>query len=427
MKAAKSGDFAQLKAAIADRERAANLSNKEAADIAKVVASREVTAATKPEDAAARVRDLVACAYEVDDALDARMQTHDQAGAEAAIARLESAKLSDDDVRSYAGDENADWRAVGARALTRPEDERTRERLMQDANARVRREAVRAAARAHDAADLVELAEIARLDPEPMVRTEAVRAMAEQPSSPGHEEVANRLSDLWTNADDALREDIALAWASPEVYAFGGREALRMILGASNDGPGVMEAAAAIEMVWRSDAEIERLATARILAAVKGGTREARLHAIAIARLDDDKDTLEAIHKASKETDVEIKVAALARMVELPADQANAVQALEVVAGQERQRAHMPGMPADAAHQKVAARALFVLAQHGDVSVQKWIEDDLAAKDPYDRLAAASALAALGRSARAAPLLADDDAHVRAQAACTLLLAVRGR
>jgi hypothetical protein len=54
--------------------------------------------------------------------------------------------------------------------------------------------------------------------------------------------------------------------------------------------------------------------------------------------------------------------------------------------------------------------------------VQAWIERDLTAKTPEERVSAAQALAALGRAARAAPLLADEDAEVRTRAACTILL-----
>jgi hypothetical protein len=57
--------------------------------------------------------------------------------------------------------------------------------------------------------------------------------------------------------------------------------------------------------------------------------------------------------------------------------------------------------------------------------VQSWLEGDLAAAEPEVRLAAASALAALGVAARAAPLLADSDATVRVRSACTIVLAAR--
>jgi hypothetical protein len=50
------------------------------------------------------------------------------------------------------------------------------------------------------------------------------------------------------------------------------------------------------------------------------------------------------------------------------------------------------------------------------------MEDALKIDDANQKLAAASALALLGRSARAAPLLADDDVSVRTRAACTVIL-----
>jgi hypothetical protein len=59
--------------------------------------------------------------------------------------------------------------------------------------------------------------------------------------------------------------------------------------------------------------------------------------------------------------------------------------------------------------------------------VQAWIETDLVAHDVATRLAAATALAALGRAARAASLLADAEPGVRTRAACTVLLGVRDR
>jgi hypothetical protein len=65
------------------------------------------------------------------------------------------------------------------------------------------------------------------------------------------------------------------------------------------------------------------------------------------------------------------------------------------------------------------------LATVGDRRVQSWIEQDLGARAPEDRLAAATALSALGLAARGAPLLADEDPSVRARAACTLVMAAR--
>jgi len=74
---------------------------------------------------------------------------------------------------------------------------------------------------------------------------------------------------------------------------------------------------------------------------------------------------------------------------------------------------------------EAAARARLALAYAGDVRIQAWIEQDLASSDPVRRVGAASALAALGRPARAVMLLTDPEASVRTRAACTMLVAAR--
>jgi hypothetical protein len=79
-----------------------------------------------------------------------------------------------------------------------------------------------------------------------------------------------------------------------------------------------------------------------------------------------------------------------------------------------------PGSP-------LSQRARFALASAGDRRVQGWLEQDLTSERPFDRLSAATALASLDASARAAPLLADIDPSVRVRAACTLLMAARSR
>jgi hypothetical protein len=261
-----------------------------------------------------------------------------------------------------------------------------------------------------DASDVPALAEMARLDPDLLARTGAVRALAEQQAGG---DVANRLRDLWTAADEPLREDIAMAWTEPAIFHAGGREALRLVVG-GKESPGAIEAAAALELVWPDDAELRALASALVVRGIEDGPTGTRLHAIAVARLDGDTDSVKAIEEAADDDDEAVQVAALARMLDVPADRARATTALRLVAGHERTGEN-------------ASRALMALAGAGDLAVQQWIEDDLAAKDPYERLSAATALAALGRPARAAPLLADADPMVRARAACTLVMATRRR
>jgi len=413
MKAAERGDLASLKSDLAARQAAGDMSNDEAASIARVVAEREVRIATG-KDAIDRVREVRACSYELDSILKERMQTQDEAGAEAALARLEGGKLDGDDVRLFAASPDDNWRAVGTRALTREEDRAQRQHAMLDASPRVRRQAMRAAQSALDPADLDPLTEAARVDPEPILRTEAVRAIAALPPRAGGG-VANRLRDLWVVADDGIREDIALAWASPSVYAAGGREALVVLL-TTGHGPGVIEGAAAVMRSWDGrDAEVINAAAALVLRAIESGAKHHRMHAIAVARIDKRKDLFDAVVKASDDDDPEVRVAALARLTELESQRPRAVKLLEAYAA----------LGKDGGGGPLAMRAKLALASAGDLSIQKWIEADLTAASAWERLAAAGDLSALGRSARAAPLLADPDASVRTRAACTLMMAAR--
>jgi len=406
MKAAESGDRATLGSVLATREKRGDVSNDEAASLAHAVADRDLRAGgTTPEQTLALVRDARPCARELDSALAARMRVHDEAGALAALARIDGQGLDLDDARDYAGDPDGAWRAVGARGLVRSEDRDTRLRVLVDPDPRVRRQAAVAARDDADPNDLGVLAEAARVDPDPMVRTEAVRAIAVLAPLP-RGEVADVLRDLWSDADDGLREDIAIAWASPRVWDSGGSEALR-VLAASGHGPGVIEGAAAVLRTENLGGDVVIAAIAQLERAIAEGPRARRLQAIAEAPLGR-PELRTALAAAADGEDLEVRVAALARLAE--AKQPDAIAKLEALA--------TPGSP-------VAVRARFALAELGDRRIQAWIEQDLASADADDRLSAVTSLAALGVSGRGAPVLADADPHVRVRAACTILMAAR--
>ena len=283
MRAAERGDRGALRDALGARQSAGSLSNGEAASIAREVAGHDMLSAPASE-ALARVRDALPCAHELDDVLADRMRAHDAAGAEAALARVAGRGLALSDARSFAQDPDPRWRAVGTRALVRASDREARLRALVDDDPLVRRQAARAARDAADAADSNALFEAARLNPEPIVRTEAVRAMAGLPPTPGGE-VANRLRDLWTGADDALREDISRAWASPSIWDAGGREALRMLV-ASGHGPGAVEGAAAVLRRAAANEEAAQAAIGQLVRSIETGSRPTRLQALAEAPID---------------------------------------------------------------------------------------------------------------------------------------------
>ena len=406
--AARRGDVAAVAKAIETDYRAGRLGNDEAARIARAVAENAIESA-KGDDAQTRVRELRTCARSLTSALDERSKTHDAAGAEAAMALLEIDELSDNAAREYLQDTNDEWRAVGARGLVRERDFEARGKALVDPSAKVRRAAMRASGQAKDARDVPALLEAARVDPDMMARSEAVRAIAR--IDPRGGDTAQRLHDLWQNADDALREDIAHAYVSTNIAASGGSEELRVLLAAKH-GPGVISAAAFV--IMRPDAkfddETRKSAISIIVRTIDEAPRRERLLAIAMAPLSN-ADVRAAVKRAADETnDLESRESALSKLLEVPSEHEAAKRALIAFASPNTE-------------EHLARRARLALAADGELAVQGWIEADLKSSDPSTRLLAANALASLHRVARAAPLLADPDAHVRTSAACTVLAA----
>jgi hypothetical protein len=429
--AAESGDLPTLSTKINSGERAASLHLGEVANLARATASREVFMGMG-DAAVQRVREVRACAPELRDALSARAKRHEDAGAESALALLDAGLFDAGDARRFVASPEDAWRAVGVRGLTRPEDAGARRRALVDPSPHVRRSALRAMEAGLDFSDLTPVFEAARVDPDAMVRTDAVRLLARFGRLSGDggktaENVTRLLRDLYPTADDPLREEIGAAWAAPEEYAHGGREALRVLL-ASEEGPGALSAAAAVLRDPRGgDAEIETAARATLERAIASGARRNRLHAIAVAPLGsafreprsirEEKPSalVIALEKASLEDDLDVRTSALGRLASAAApasERPKAILGLETIA----RRTDDPPL---------SSRARLLLAEAGDVRVQAWVEADLRSEDPWVRISALEALVALGRATRGAPLLADAEVSVRTRGACALLLAAR--
>jgi phosphohistidine phosphatase SixA len=261
------------------------------------------------------------------------------------------------------------------------------------------------------------LLEAARVDPDLMARSEAVRAIARIDPATG--DTATRLHDLWSTSDDALREDIARAYLSPSIAASGGAEELRGLLAAGH-GPGVVSVASSVIMGSRTSPrgapsfndEMRKSAVALLVRTIDDATRRERLLALAMAPLSN-ADVRAAVKRATAETnDLETRESALSRLLEVPAERDAAKKELYAFAS--------PSSPAG-----VARRARLALASEGELSVQAWLESDLKNVDAATKLLAATGLVTLHRGARATLLLADPDAHVRTSAACTLLASHR--
>ncbi len=425
LRAAETGDSAKLRAEIADKHRRGKLSNEEAAELARAVAEREITTAKDEGTALARLRETRACAGELDEALEDRMKKRDGAGAEAALSRLEDGRLSEKDAREWLSDADDRWRAVGARTLHRDDDRARRHAAILDPSPRVRRSAIRASSKAEDPTDLDLLFETARVDPDLLLRNEALRAMSVILRADGNKvkaaDVAIRLRDLYTAGDDAIKEDVSVAWALSPVFENGGREALRTLI-AEGKGPGAIAAAGIVARSVPKDAELVSSANALLARTITDGSRRDRLHALVLAK--PEGPILDAIRRAAADDDdLDMKVPALARLLDTKSDRESAKKQLYTIAGYGVKG--FPGKADDAQQLEHASRARHALAGIGELRVQAWIEYDLASTEPQRKTSAASALAALGRAARAAPLLADADPSVRTRVACTMLMASR--
>ncbi len=412
--AAQRGDRGALIAYIKPLHDKGKIDNDEATRMAHAELVRELGSA-KDKDALDRLRDAQPCVPEVQSVLEDLMDKHDAVGAAAALELYEIGKISPSRAREWSKDPLSEWRAVGVRSLVREEDSAARHAALVDPSPDVRRAAMRASGQANDPRDVEGLFEAARLDPEPMARNEAVRAIAHIDTT--DPEIANRLRDLWNNADDAVREDIANAYASGGIAAHGGAQALRVLV-ASGHGPGVISAAAAILRASMTrgapyDRETQQSALALLIRAIDSGSRRDRSFALAVVPLED-ATALDAIKRASTDAgDVDVRISSLARLLEVPSARASAMTELERLAQPDEDR------PA------VGRRARATLARAGDLRVQAWIEKDLANEDSSVRLGAVDALIGLGRAARGAPLLADVDARVRTRAACAIVVAAR--
>jgi len=414
VRAARHGDTTALQKAIAPQLRAGKLTDADAAAIARAVGEHEIAEA-KGDSGVERLRELRPCASQLSSALADRAETHDAVGAEAAMALVEAQALSDADARKYASDPDDGWRAVGALGLVRAKDAEARRKALVDPSSRVRRAAMRASAEARDPEDVPALFEAARVDPDLLARSSAVRAIAR--IDPAGSDVAERLRDLWAGGDEALREDVALAYASPHIAASGGAEALRVLLAAGH-GAGAVSAAG---LVLRRglppsaavfDDDTRKSAVAVLVHAIEDEPRRERMLALATAPLSE-PDLLAAVKKASHaDSDRELQETALERLLDVPAEKEAAKKALLPYAS--------PDSP-----ERLARAARMALAAAGERSIQAWIEADLKAPSPSAKLLAARALASLGRASRAAPLLADPDATVRLGAVCTLVRAAK--
>jgi hypothetical protein len=366
-------------------------------ELAEAIVRRELRSA-RGNDALDRVQAARPCVSAAEPELRERTASFDDAGAAALLLLADAGKLSREPfVGRYARDARGAFRAVAARGSGSRAHASLRRGFFLDPDERVRREALRAAAEAADPADLEAVLEAARLDPDGTSRSLAMRAVGRI----GGERAVTGLADLWEHADETVKLAIIDAWAMSGVLDKGGRDALIRTAEAA-DSMGSVSAAAALV---RAGGDAARIGRAVLIRAVREGTTEERVVAVELAPLPD-PDVTVALDAAADSDDLAVRVAALGRLLQVPARRAVAITKLEAAA-----------KGVDGA----ARQARLTLASAADSSVAPLLEHDLVTGAPSFRERAAIALFRLGKASRMATSLADPDPSVRMGVACSLV------
>ncbi|HEY3235269.1 MAG TPA: HEAT repeat domain-containing protein [Polyangiaceae bacterium] len=391
------GDLAALQREIRESQKAGRLDRAALQELAIAVAGRELLSSPKPQ-AEERIFDLRRCAAPLKEVLQARAEQHDDGGAAAMLILVDLGFEDPDELFTrHARDESGAWRAVGARCSFVTGAGRARRELFLDPDQRVRRAAIRAAQIAADPADVDPLLEVARLDPDPLSRSNAARAAGAMRGR----QVVWRLKDRWVRAPQSVRTAIVDAWSTQPTFASGGEHELVWAAETNQGEPGVL---AALALVRLHSAQ-QQLGLAVLARAIASGTESERRLAIQSAPMTD-RTIFQKVKAAAKDDNAEVAVVALARLVQNGDRRAAVIDPLLKLA--KRRGA-------------VGTQARDALAVAGENRIHSTLVLELAEKSAQRRGLAALGLYALGDYARAATALGDDDPTVRASVACSLI------
>jgi HEAT repeat protein len=392
------GDLAALKRDVKAAQDRGELDRGTVTELARAIARREVRSASG-DAAVERIRDVRVCARPLLDVLEDRAERADDAAAEATLTLFDLGKRDAGDmVAKYRDASGGAWRAVAARAASGSKYGPLRRKYFVDPDERVRRAALRAAIDKSSKDDLDPLLEAARLDPDSLSRSLATRAVG----AVGGDRAVLALRDHWARADEPTRITIVDAWSMPATFNNGGEHEL-VTVAETKSGPVAISAADALARIHGAS---QATGVAVLIRAVKEGTEAERRLAIQLVPLDD-ADARGAVESATKDTDKEVRVMALARLAGDPKAKKTALDGLRDLAKSD---------------DDIGLQARAALAAAGDRGVKKQLVGLLVAEKARTRTVAAKGLLDLGEYPSAATALADDDPQVRTAVACAVLV-----
>jgi hypothetical protein len=391
---AQKGSLPELKQAV-DQGRKQNRFNREAVvDLAEAILEREIQSATDPDGEALLGR-LSDCALALETPLSKRARRHDETAGAALFALVEAGwHMPPDEWADASRSESGARRAAAALDTQAPERWAIREKLLNDADVRVRRAALQssiaAPAREHWDTEIG----ILRQDPDVGCRQLAAKAIGIW----GGDQAVTVLSDAWARAETPLRLGILSAFAQARTFAYGGRQRLVAI---ARSEPGIVGVLAAADLAQGSS-DAQSYGQARITRSLEFGSTEDRALAIATASWSLG-DQAQLLLRLGLDTEPETRIAALQRWLEQPAHRWPAITWLRMLA---------EGDTSSAIH------AREVLAQQGDQTAILGLRLQLSYAKWESRGHAARNLWSLGDASGFARALADDAPEVRLSAAC---------
>lgn len=384
------GDLPSLKAAIADAEREGRLDAAPVRELAEAVLTRELSSSSGPN---AMFPPMEPCVKRMRSVLEDVAAGSFELAAPAAVALIDGGfEPPGPGSRRDASLVVLARQALGVSAGSR------RRAYMLHGDAEVRRAALSAARDSADIADTDSLIEAARLDPDPVARSIAVRALGQV----GGARVVLALLDLWAVASTEQRRDIVLAWSMPPSFGSGGERELTHAVEVTGGEPAVVAAL----VLSNKAAGPPGLGTSALLGFIAGTQQRERLLALDAAPWQN-AELRAAITAARTHDDPATRIISLLRLVEHGAIDAAGIIELRKLS------------TAPSASVALAARA--TLARAGDESVKAALRADLAGARGDERTLAALALVELEDWAGAAPALADDSPAVRRAVACQML------
>ena len=418
---AKTGDFVTARKSLKTDE---VLTRSQADELARAVLSYEIEHAEVNHsvgiDDTLFIGSLSACSGSTRSFLKERAQSTDLIAAEAALILIEAGYYSRSKARSYKDADDGAWRAVAA-AVSDSDDVTQRRDYLRDPDTRVRRAAARAARKAIEAEDVKTLLEVARLDPDPLVRSMSIATLGQLRV----EGLTESLIDLYSGAPQADRLLLIQALSSENHFIDGGQEYLETILTKETNLNAVYASRAVLKGLKRrefpihgrsvADEELEfialakKQATERLLAlAANGSSSEARAALRALPMTNHEAQV--RLRVAAKNKDKSIAVIALARLAGLMASP---------------QEVRLELLKLARSDHAAAMQALGILAAMGEQKIASQVEKLENKKKVSTRLIAGRALIRMGNYEQLAPLLLDKSPQVRRDVSCRSLASPR--